>query len=291
MAGESPKTDGGTWSEQWHSDPKNPWFSYMGTESAFLQIDGELFGQYGWNTKGDVGVTGHNASLRFRNHHYSTFSHVNSWAPIDGGPQCSGEPGCAFNLSMNVWEHTPLDLGFLQGQSLPISPAYLAEAKRTTIVVDGKLCSATKTVYDYIGDHLGYRFELTRAMFVPIHPRSSPFVFEAAIVNRGFSAMHNPRPVFLVLIQQEKLVFRSRIDASPGDWQPFTPGDPSFAPIEHELAHTISDDDLPGAGIYQLGLYMPDLRSLNNVTTGSTALSPLLDHQFCVRLANGDAMG
>ena len=26
---------------------------------------------------------------------------------------------------------------------------------------DGKLCSRTKTVYDYIGDHLGYRLELT----------------------------------------------------------------------------------------------------------------------------------
>ena len=74
---------------------------------------------------------------------------MNSWAPIDGGPQCSGKPGCAWNLSMNVWERTPLRFEFLEDWSLPISPAYLAEAKRQTLVADGKLCSATKTVYDY----------------------------------------------------------------------------------------------------------------------------------------------
>ena len=43
----------------------------------------------------------------------------------------------------------PLRFEFLEDWSLPISPAYLAEAKRRTVVVDGKLCSATKTVYDY----------------------------------------------------------------------------------------------------------------------------------------------
>jgi hypothetical protein len=77
----------------------------------------------GWDDKGNVGVTGHNASKRLRDHHYTTLSHVNSWAPIDGGPW---RPG-SLNLSMNVWERTPLDLEFLEEYSMPISPAYLAE--------------------------------------------------------------------------------------------------------------------------------------------------------------------
>jgi len=114
---------------------------------------------------------------------------VNSWAPIDGGPQCSGKPGCAWNLSMNVWEHTsaarlycwhlacilpksasndranrPLRFEFLEDWSLPFSPAYLAEAKRRTVVVDGKLCSATKTVYDYS--------KRTRGHSLPLRVRS-----------------------------------------------------------------------------------------------------------------------
>ena len=165
---------------------------------------------------------------------------MNSWAPIDGGPQCSGKPGCAWNLSMNVWERTPLRFEFLEDWSLPISPAYLAEAKRQTVVVDGKLCSATKTVYDYskrtrchsaaacsefepcllaVGDHLGYRFELTEATFDPVHSRTKPLTVAFTIVNRGFSAMHNPRPVYIVLISSaNELVFRSPVDASPGDW-------------------------------------------------------------------------
>ena len=37
---------------------------------------------------------------------------------------------------MNVWEKTPLDLEFLEEYSMPISPAYLAEAKRETLVFD-----------------------------------------------------------------------------------------------------------------------------------------------------------
>ena len=72
----------------------------MTRESAYLMIDGEMFGQYGFDSKGDVGVTGHNASKRLRDHHYTTLSHVNSWRPIDGGPWQPGE----MNLSMNVWE-------------------------------------------------------------------------------------------------------------------------------------------------------------------------------------------
>ena len=323
MAGDNPRTDGGTWSEQYHSDPRNPWFSYMGVESAYLQMDGEMFGQYGDDTKGNRGVDGHNASKRFRDHHYTTFSHVNSWAPIDGGPQCSGRPGCPLNLSMNVWEHTALRFAYLDEWSLPISPAYLAEAKRQTTVVDGKLCSATKTVYDYIGDHLGYRFELTQAIFHPVQLRTEPLSFDAILINRGFSAMHNPRKVFLVLISTTTatesdhgamVVFRSELsDARPSNWQPYSPGDPAYIALEHRLRHTTRPSEvLPPAGVYRIGLYLPDQRTLNTTATadgqyaaddddddaasplvapegltivGSTATA-LLDKEFCVRFAN-----
>ena len=80
----------------------NPWFSYLGRESPYLQMDGEMFGrestqppalfalaiaavglmawpaEYGWGydgrTHGNKGVDGHNATKRFRDHHYTTFS-------------------------------------------------------------------------------------------------------------------------------------------------------------------------------------------------------------------------
>ena len=139
----------------------------------------------------------------------------------------------------------PLRFEFLEDWSLPISPAYLAEAKRRTVVVDGKLCSATKSVYDYstrtrplsaagrsefepcplaVGDHLGYRFELTEATFDPVHARTKPLTVAFTVVNRGFSAMHNPRPVYIVLISSaSELVFRSPVDASPGDWVSLRP--------------------------------------------------------------------
>lgn len=284
MAGENPKTDGGTWSEEGHSKEANPWFNYMTRESAYLMIDGEMFGQYGWDDKGNVGVTGHNASKRLRDHHYTTLSHVNSWAPIDGGPW---QPG-SLNLSMNVWEQTPLNFEFLEEHSLPISPAYLAEAKRQTLVFDGKLCSRTKTVYDYIGDHLGYRLELTAAVFKPQHSRAHPLPFSATLVNRGFAVPHNPRPFFLVLVSAVtgggSIALTSEIStARPSDWQPFAPGDPSYGTIVHAVSHMVEAKALHSlaAGRYKLGLYLPDARA-----PGLAAGAPLLDKEFCLRLAN-----
>ena len=190
--------------------------------------------------------------------------------------------------------------------------------------MDGKHCSATKSIYDYIGDHLGYRFEVTEAIFPAVLSRSQPLTFNATIVNRGFSALHNPRPVTLVLIsttmegktmsgksmgqgrrqqqqqqrgqserQHEMVVFQSLLeDASPASWQPFEPGDPSFTPLNHQLNHTILPQQLAALtpGLFKLGLSLPDLRALNATrsNTGSSSASLLLDKEFCVRLANNE---
>ena len=195
---------------------------------------------------------------------------------------------------MNVWEHTPLSFEFLAAWSLPASPAWLAEAKRETVVIDGQLCSRTKTVYDYIGDHLGYRFELTQAEFSPEHTRTQPLAFEATVINRGFAAMHNPRQMFLVLIcnDSDEIVFRSLIDqdtsGSVCDWQPYSPGDPAYIPMRHRIIHT-TQGPLPPPGSYRIGLYLPDQRAVN-MTSGraaaETTIDPLLDKEFCVRFAN-----
>ena len=70
-----------------------------------------------------------------------------------------------------------------------------------------------------VGDHLGYRFELTEAIFDPVHSRTEPLTVALTIVNRGFSAMHNPRPVYVVLLSSaNELVFHTPVDVSPGDW-------------------------------------------------------------------------
>lgn len=77
-------------------------------------------------------------------HHYTTFSHHNSFWPID--TEDNGNPT---NKSLNVWTQTPLNVDFVRANRMPITDAYAAAA-----------LTEHKTVYHYIRDHLGYRLEL-----------------------------------------------------------------------------------------------------------------------------------
>eukprot|EP00729_Bicosta_minor_P021654 gene21654-8585_t len=64
------------------------------------------------------------------------------------------------------------------GTRLPISTGYVAEVAALPFF----------SIFDYIRDHLGYRLEV------------AAFIFAAELVNYGFAAPVNPRPVQLVLL-------------------------------------------------------------------------------------------
>merc|ERR1712070_144291 len=115
----------------------------------------------------------------------------------------------------------------LRRSRLPLSDAYSA---------------SPHTGYEYIRDHLGYRLELQAASF-PTAVSAAPgkaFIldFSAQLVNFGFAAPINPRPVWLVLLSanNSSMVYKSQDSiADPRDWQPFMPGDPTFTPLVHTL--------------------------------------------------------
>ena len=114
------------------------------------------------------------------------------------------------------------------------------------------------TEYDYIRDHLGYRFEVLAAAFPRSHPRVQSFPLSVRLVNRGFSALHNPRPVYFVFVNSAGAVaLRSRIDAAPSEWHPFDIGDPMYTPMVHTIDHTAAVNML-AAGLYSVGLSLPD---------------------------------
>jgi hypothetical protein len=246
-------TCGGTWTEPpLYSNPGNPEFDYMTTESPYVQIDGELF----W---ADIGgkVDGMRAIERFRLHHYSSFSIAHSYSEKEGKP-----------FSIDDWMQTPLTAEQLAEANLPISDGYFKDIFGNEV---------TRTVFEYITDHLGYRLEMQKATFPIAMKVDDELTVEAEIINRGFSAIHNPRPVFFVLIDSDGQVYEFPVKADPAKWQPFQPGNEDYKPLTHKLSIRSKLPKEIKSGWYQLGLWLPDAYD-------SLRMNP----HYAIRFANRD---
>ncbi len=247
-------TCGGTWTEPpLFSNPGNPEFDYMTTESAYVPVDGELF----WSDI-DGRVDGFQAAERMRLHHYSSFSIAHSYSGMEGK-----------TLGMDVWMTTPMDPARVAEAKLPVSDGYFEDAEGNPV---------TRTQFEYIRDHLGYRLELREAAWPESVTAGAPLTFSVSLINRGFSTLINPRPVFMALVNaQNRVVWTHPLGADPRKWQPFAPDDPQFVPLLHKVEgrSELPPDLAPGA--YLLGLWMPD-----------QAASLREDARYAVRVANRD---
>ena len=200
-------------------------------------------------------IEGLRAALGLRLHHYSSFSLAHSFSEREGAP-----------YSIDVWMQTPLTVEQVRETRLPLSDGYFEDDEGQTV---------PRMQFDYIRDHLGYRLELQRAMFPPQISAARELTVEVELINRGFSVLHNPRPVLFVLIGEEGLIEFPVGDAAPCRWQPFEPGDAEFTPLRHSFGQTsLLPQGLP-PGLYQLGLWLPDA-------------APRLrrDARYAVRMAN-----
>lgn len=248
------KTDGGTWTEPpRYANPGNPEFDYMTNECPFVPVDGELF----WS---DINgrVDGFKAAVRMRLHHYSSFSLAHSYSGQEGKP-----------YGIDVWMRTPLRIEQVKEAKLPISDGYFEDA-------EGR--SVERTPFEYIRDHLGYRIELQGARFPRTVSRAGTLPVEVALINRGFSVLHNPRKVCFVLISAAGEIARIQsTDADPRTWQPHTPGDREFAPITHRVKSSFGAMGGLKPGAYLIGLWLPDSAEvLKN------------DARYAIRVANRD---
>ena len=63
-------------------------------------------------------MDGHAAAARFAEHSYNTFSHHNSYWPLD--TEATPVP---WNKSINVWYNTSLNYSFVEEQMLPMTEA------------------------------------------------------------------------------------------------------------------------------------------------------------------------
>ncbi len=248
------KTDGGTWPEPPHyAGPGNPEFDAMTKESPYVSVDGELF----WADQGGK-VDGLRAATRMRLHHYTSFSLAHSYSEREGRP-----------LSIDDWMHTSLTLEDALRAGLPISDGYFS---------DGRGREVPRTFFEYIRDHLGYRLELQWASLPLRVDPGEALAVRVELINRGFSTLHNPRPVVLALIGADENPVEMPVEGvDPRNWQPYQPSDEDRRPLKHRIEVEASAPGDLTAGWYQAGLWLPD---------PSNRLR--LDPRYAIRVANRD---
>lgn len=255
-------SDGGTWPESPRfGQPGNPEFDYMTRESAFVPIDGELF----WSDQGfdgkaprGKGVDGLNAAVRMRLHHYSSFSLAHSYSEREGKP-----------YSIDHWLNTTVASSALRQAAMPICEGWFE---------DGFGQPASRTQFEYVQDHLGYRVELQTAHLPERMKQGEEVRFEIELINRGFSTFHNRRPVLLALIDRTGAVREIPVPAAdPRRWQPSRPDDSEFKPVVHRITWAGPLPQNVRPGWYQVGWWLPD-----------AADSLRLDPRYAVRVANRD---
>ncbi len=248
------KTCGGTWLEKpFFSSPGNPEFDYMTAESPYLPVDGELF----WSDI-DGRVDGFKAAERMRLHHYSSFSIAHSYSGMEGK-----------TLGIDAWMKTPMDAAQASEARLPLSDGYFEDHEGRPV---------TRTLFEYIRDHLGYRIELQEAVCPESVRAGAKLKIGVSLINRGFSTLINPRLAYLVLIDaHNKIAWTQKLACDPRGWQPFSPGDPDYAPLVHNLQAEVSLPPQLPPDHYLLGLWLPD-----------EADSLRDDARYAVRAANRD---
>ncbi len=132
-------------------------------------IDGELF----WSTSkiDPQWETGLAAILRFKEHHYTTFSIVHGNSELDK----LTTPG-----AIDRWKATPVTADLLAAYGIDCDSDYFAGAPY-------------RTAYDFIRDHLGYRLVVKSAAVADGEAK-------AVLHNYGFAAPVNPRRVHFAVL-------------------------------------------------------------------------------------------
>jgi hypothetical protein len=259
------RAHGGTWPEgPQFGVPGNPEFDVLTRESAWVPVDGELFwsdlGWKEWLGRDGQGRTPEalDVARYLRLHHFTTLSLAHSYSEREGPL-----------YAIDRWRVTPVEREALRNAKLSVSDGWFEDAFGNPV---------SRTLFEYLRDHLGYRLELQRARFPQSAAPNSPLTIELELVNCGFATLVNPRQALLTLIApDEQTVLEFPIVAEPRRWQPYQPGDTNFTMLTHRLtlAPRLPADLAPGT--YLLGLWLPD-----------PAPALRLDPRYAIRLANRD---
>ncbi len=239
-------------------------YDYMTQESLYLPMDGELF--WVWNRPYGVAKDdGLEAIKRLWEHHYTLFSYTHNHTAYESR---DWKEKLQARYSLDEWKADQVTADFLRENALPFAEEYFQDSQGNPV---------SRSIFEYIRDHLGYRLALTRGSYPRQAVPGQRYHAEFELVNHGFAAPVNPRPVYLALLDGDRVRPIAQADTDVRTWYPCDPVDrKKLAPI-HKLEFTANSfPDVP-PGRYELGLWMPD---------GYESLRG--DSRYAIRLANGD---
>ncbi|MGB0884069.1 MAG: DUF4832 domain-containing protein [Flavobacteriales bacterium] len=138
----------------------------------------------------------------------------------------------------------------------------------------------TRSPYDYIRDHLGYRLELTNAYVW--QGGDGALSLKAGFYNRGFTAPQNPRVFYFVILDYNTNQILSQHEVSGGDidWKTWYPDE--FSKSENEFDNTTDPNFNDGIGNYEIGTH----NSLEGKYVGGIPFGDYGDHWHHTPLVN-----
>ncbi len=258
------------WDADMHEGTSN--FDQIVNESPYLIVDGELPWGF-WSVGKDPDaptagwlIDGHDAARRLFLQHYTSLSVIHNYKEQHANQ--TFEEKDAPEYSMIVWKKTPLSEEFLHKNHMPVSSNYMLNR-------DGS--KAERNVFEYIRDHVGYRIELKK-LHTPSKLQSGKLsTIKLELINKGFATVFGGHSVYFVLIDKDGKVTEFPANGNPKDWQPYQPGDSTYTSLVHEVMVKMNLPAEIAAGIYKLGLWIPD---------GSEQLK--YNNRYAIRCANGD---
>lgn len=219
-------------------------------EALATVVDGEMpyDGDHPYNlnelahgTKG-----GWKAIQRMKNHAYSSFSVAHN-----------------YNLNIHAWKKQVISLDHFRNEKMDVDEDYFLDQQGQPV---------TRTAYEYIRDHLGYRLQLREANIPTQVYRGDSANFSILLKNYGFAPLINNRPVYLVLVDDKNNVTEILTATDAKKWLPANNVHAAYTinHVQHITAHF-------KPGRYRVGLWLPDEAADLRYNPG-----------YAIRFANGD---
>lgn len=224
-------------------------YSLVENESPYVKIAGEI--PYAENSKWGLHSTFSvpNALRALRDHHYDAFDVTQ-------------------NNGVNIahWKEYKLSAQMLSMQHILFEDEYFLDENGEYVY---------RSAYEFIRDHLGYRlyfdWEKTK-----LSVSGTSLDYDISIRNVGFSAIKNPRPVYLVVINESgQVVQKELVNEKPSNWQPFDSGLKTYDVLTHKITGSFLLNI--SQGTYKVGLWLPDPTELLNDNS-----------RYAIRFANRD---
>lgn len=167
--------------------------------------------------------------------------------------------------NLQIWRNTQISLQDIINSGYNTIPRDTAYFKNANGVI------VTRSVYDFVRDHLGYRFQFQQVKYPSEATLGSNISIQIRLTNKGFSNLINSRDVYLALVDDNNDVTTIPLDEDAKNW------DVSTITPSYTINKTIKIPEGLANGNYKIGLWLPDKES-----------NWKLDADYAIKFANKD---